>query len=93
MGQGDDQRGETVDQGDHGGRSSFNGRPDVVTSGNSAEEVVSEETRDDVGAHGFWRQGTTALFDVYIVNLDTGYYLRMVPKKDLVKAEKEKRYR
>ena len=65
----------------------------METLGNGARRAAPEETRANVGAHGFWRQGTTALFDVYIVNLDTGYYLRMVPKKDLVKAEKENRYR
>ena len=28
------------------------------------------ETRADVGLHGFWKRGTTKLFDITIVNLD-----------------------
>ena len=31
------------------------------------------------------------MFDIQIVNLDAGYYLRMTPEKDLAKAEKEKK--
>ena len=45
----------------------------------------------DVSAHGFWKRGTTAMFDIRIVNLDVGSYLRMTPEKALAKAEKEKR--
>ena len=53
--------------------------------------MAPEETRADVGDHEFWRQGTTALFDVRIVNLDMVYYICMTPEKDLAKAEKEKK--
>ena len=31
------------------------------------------------------------MFDIEIVNLDAGSYLRMTPKKALAKAEKEKK--
>ena len=31
------------------------------------------------------------MFDIRIVNLDTGSYLRMTPEKALAKAEKEKK--
>ena len=31
------------------------------------------------------------MFDIRIVNLDAGSYLRMKPEKDLAKAEKEKK--
>ena len=41
--------------------------------------VVPAESRADVSAHGFWEQGTTAMFDNRIVNLDAGSYLRMTP--------------
>ena len=45
--------------------------------------------REDVSAHGFWKRGTTAIFDIRIFNLDAGSYLRMTPGKDLANAEKE----
>ena len=32
------------------------------------------------------------MFDIRIVNLDAGSYLRMTPEKSLAKAEKEKNY-
>ena len=50
--------------------------------------VVPAESRSDVSAHGFWKRGTTAMFDIRIVNLDAGSYLRMTPEKALAKAEK-----
>ena len=37
----------------------------------------SEETIYDVGTHGFWKQGTAALFDARIVNLYVGSYVHM----------------
>ena len=45
----------------------------------------------DVSVHGFWKRGTTAMFDIRIFNLDAGSYLRMTPEKALAKAEKEKK--
>ena len=50
-----------------------------------------KDTRDDVGAHGFWKQGTTYLFDIIIVNLDAGSYLPITPEKALAKLEKKKK--
>ena len=49
-------------------------------------DKVPEETRAYVGAHGFWRRGSTALFDIYIVNLDVRSNLWMMPKKALEKV-------
>ena len=43
-------------------------------------------------AHGFWKRGTTAMFNIRIVNLDAGSYLSITPEKALAKAEKEKKY-
>ena len=43
----------------------------------------------DVSAHGFWKRGTTAMFDIRTINLDADSYLRMTPEKALTKAEKE----
>ena len=53
---------------------------------------VSAESRSDVSARGCWKRGTIAMFDIRIVNLDAGSYLRMTPEKALAKAEKEKKY-
>ena len=58
--------------------------------GQPGQAVVHVESRADVRAHGFWKRGTTAMFDIRIVNLDTGSYLRMTPEKALAKAEKER---
>ena len=53
--------------------------------------VVPAESRADVSAHGFWKQGTTAMFYIRIVNLDAGSYLPMTPEKALENSEKEKK--
>ena len=47
---------------------------------------VPAESRTEVSTHGFWKQGTTAMLDIRIVNLDAGSYLCMTPKKDLGKG-------
>ena len=44
-----------------------------------------------LGEHGFGKQGTTALFEMRVVNLDTGSYLCMLPEKALEKSEKDKK--
>ena len=49
---------------------------------------VPAESRADVSAHGLWKWGTTAMFDIIIVNLAVGSYLRMTPEKSLAKADK-----
>ena len=49
---------------------------------------VPAESRADVSAHGLWKWGTTAMFDIIIVNLSVGSYLRMTPEKSLAKADK-----
>ena len=58
--------------------------------GQPGQVVVPAELRADVSAHDFWKRGTTEMFDIRIVNLDAGSYLRMTPEKVLAKAEKEK---
>ena len=73
-----------------GGRvKTVNGADRLV--GQPGQVVLPAESRADVSAHGFWKRGTTAMFDIRIVNLDTGSYLRMTPEKALTKAEKEKK--
>ena len=59
--------------------------------GQPGQVVVPIESRADVSAHGFWKWKTTAMFDIRIVNLNAGSYLRMTPEKALAKAEKEKK--
>ena len=59
--------------------------------GQPVQVVVPAKSRADISAHGFWTRGTTAMFDIRIVNLDVGYYLRMTPEKAFAKAEKEQK--
>ena len=54
--------------------------------GQSGEGEITAEPWADVSAHGFWKRGTTAMFDIRIVNLDMGSYLRMTPEKSLAKT-------
>ena len=51
---------------------------------------VPAESMANVSPHGFWKQGTTTMLDIQIVNLDVGSYLHMTPQKALAKAVKEK---
>ena len=60
--------------------------------GQPGQIVVPAESRADVNTHGFWKRGTTTMFDIRIVNLDAGSYLHTTPEKALAKAEKEKKY-
>ena len=53
---------------------------------------VPAELRADVSAHRFWKRGTTAVFDIQIVNFDAGSYLCMTPEKAHAMAEKETKY-
>ena len=56
--------------------------------GQPGQAEVPAESRVDVSAHGFWKRWTTAMFDIRIVNLDAGAYLRIMPEMDLAKAKK-----
>ena len=78
---------ETVEE-DQGVRGrTVNGASRLV--GQPRQVVVPAESRADVNAHGFCKRGTTTMFDIRIVNLDAGSYLRMTAEKALAKAEKE----
>ena len=48
--------------------------------------VVTAESRADVSVHSFWKRGTTAMFDIIIVNIDAGSYLRMTAIKGSFKG-------
>ena len=52
---------------------------------------MPDESWVDVSIHGVCKCGTSALFDVRIVNLDAGLYLRQSYVKTLETAEKEKK--
>ena len=73
-----------------GGRGRTVNRADRL-AGHPRQVVVPAESRADVSAHGLWKRGTIAMFDIRIVNLDAGSYLRMTPENPLAKAEKEKK--
>ena len=52
---------------------------------------MPDESWADVSVYGFYKWGTTALFDMHIFNLDAGSYLRQTSTKALSTAEKEKK--
>ena len=56
-----------------------------ILAGRPGQVELPEESRADVSAHGFWKWGATAMFDIRIFNLDAGSYLHMTPEKDLCK--------
>ena len=56
--------------------------------GQTVQVEVPAESRAGVSAHRFWKGGTTTMFDVQIINLNSGSYLCMTPEKALAKAEK-----
>ena len=56
--------------------------------GQLGQVVIPAESGADVSTHSFWKWGTTAMFDIRIVNLDAGSYLCMTPEKALAKSEK-----
>ena len=59
--------------------------------GQTGQVQVPAEWRADISAHGFWKRGTIAMFDIRIFNLNAGFYLHMTAEKALAKAEKEKK--
>ena len=63
----------------------------AVLSRRPGQVEVPAYSRADVSSHGFWKWGTTAIFDNIIVNLGAGSYLHMTPEKALAKADKEKK--
>ena len=67
----------TVGESQRGRARKVNGAARLV--GQLGQVVVPAELRAGVSAHGFWKRGTTAMFDIRIVNLNAGSYLRMTP--------------
>ena len=65
----------------HGSGISEIDSPGEATLGNSAHREVPEQTTCNVGGNGFWKRGTTEMFDARIVNLNAFSYLRIFPEK------------
>ena len=57
----------------------------------SVQIELPADSTADLSAHSFWKRGNTAMFNIRVVNLDVGSYMRMTPEKSLAKAEKEKK--
>ena len=59
--------------------------------GNTNSEEVPPETRGDIAAHGFYKSGTTCIFDVQIVDTDAPSYRHLGFAKVLENKEKQKK--
>ena len=63
--------------------------------GNARADAESAEPppdhHADVAAHGFWRKGATAIFDIQVTDTDAPSYQGQDPHKVLAKHEKEKK--
>ena len=53
--------------------------------------TVDKDRRGDVGVRGFWKRGTTAIFDVRITNTESGSYRGRDPGNILSSQEAEKK--
>ena len=60
-------------------RRSVNGAARSIGQPVQVVVLVPADSRAYVSAHGFWKRGTTAIFDIQIFNLDVGSYLRITP--------------
>ena len=56
---------------------------------NTADRIP--ELRGDVGVHGFWTRGTTAIFDIRVTDTDAGTHKNREPSKVLERQEIEKK--
>ena len=65
--------------------------PIPLNQNNQAGAGAPPALRGDVAAHGFWRRGTTAIFDVRITDTDAASFRTKDPAKVLQKQEEEKK--
>ena len=56
-------------------------RERLVRESKTVKLMVPEYLQAELSAHGFWKWGTTAMFDVKRINPGMGYYLRMAHQK------------
>ena len=63
----------------------------AATGGAGASEDVPTADRGDVGVHGFWRRGTTCIFDTCVSDTDAPSYRDQVPAKVLATHERKKK--
>jgi len=49
------------------------------------------ELHGDVAVHGFWKRGTTAIFDIRVTDTDAASYRQTEPSKVLARHEREKK--
>ena len=73
--------------GDSQGGSGQKLNKEAVLVGSLVQVQVPAGSRAYISAHGFWKRGNTAMFDIIIFNLDVGSYLHMTPEKALEKVE------
>ena len=59
--------------------------------GAKVQVTLPDESQLYKSVHGLWKWGTSALFDMQIVNLDTGSYVHQKYAKALSTAENEKK--
>ena len=59
----------------------------------TGQTKMPDESRSGVSVHFFWKWGISALFGMYIVNLDAGSCLCQTSAKSLATAKKEKKYK
>ena len=57
-----------------------------ILAGRPGQVQVPADLRAYVSSHGFWKRGTTVMFDIIIINLDAGSYLRMTPEKNFANS-------
>jgi len=63
---------------------------DVQQAGSAGTEP-QPELRGDVAAHGFWKRGTTTIFDIRVTDTDAASYRATDPKKVIQRHEREKK--
>ena len=68
-----------------------NGSAGAGPSGRTQASELDADLRGDVGAHGFWRSGSTTIFDVRIVDTDAPSYNQRDPAKIIAGQEKAKK--
>lgn len=57
----------------------------------TSTDGVPPDERGDVAAHGFWKRGTTAIFDIRVTDTEAPSYRGRDPEKVLQRQEKEKK--